>query len=125
MTINDAKLTIQLTLKPEGEDLGRAQVGDKFKIYEVRDNIIKAKRVLDGHEIIILGDNGAKHFRICNECKTSGTKPIGATERTTERHGDEPAQASSRPKTNRSGIPVSDPSHPDYRKCRGSRKRPV
>lgn len=72
MTINDAKLTIQLiSLPPKNtEDLAQSKVGDKFKIKEIRESIIKAIRLRDRREIIIFGDTGAKHFRICNDCKS-------------------------------------------------------
>lgn len=69
MTINDLKPVIQLIRAPEGEDLNASKVGDKFVVTSVQYSLVKANRMRDGREIVILGDNGMKNFRFATVAK--------------------------------------------------------
>lgn len=71
MRIRDFKplMQVQLVRTPEGEDLNRSKAGDKFTVVETRHHFAVLSRDKDKREAIVLGDDGAKNFRVCNDCK--------------------------------------------------------
>lgn len=67
MTTQSARIgrKIKLIRKPDNEDLNRSLSGDLMEVTEVRhETVIICRRLKDQREVIILGDDGLRNFRL-------------------------------------------------------------
>lgn len=55
---------VQLIRKPVNEDLNGSVVGDKFVVLENKKYHVEMRRERDKRIAVVLGDDGASHFRI-------------------------------------------------------------